>query len=350
MKINRYVFILISLLLVVMFALPSASLADKLPKKLHWDATHWSGPSVFSHTAADFAKDMAAKTDGRWEIQIHFGGVLAKSKETVDGIKGGLFEFTSTVPVYHPGKTPLTTVIDLPFFGPSTMKQRGQWMKEIAKHPAIVKEWKQWDMRLLFPVVFPSYNMMSKVPITKVEDFKGLRVRIDPSSGKPLEPFGAIITMLPGPDIYTALDRRMLDAVSWIWTYTFGKYKLYEKCKYAILGLDQKTVGAYWGVSISAWDKLPDEWKKLAQGWADQKATERFIYHVAEADKKYIPIFEKAGVKVSQFPAAERAKLVEKSEASYQAWIKSMEDRGLPGKEVFEYAKAKRDEIMATVK
>jgi len=44
-------------------------------------------------------------------------------------------------------------------------------------------------------------------------------------------------------------------------------------------------------------------------------------------------------------PDEERAKLVNKAEIVYQDWIKRTEEKGLPGKEVFDYFMAKRKEI-----
>ena len=138
----------------------------------------------------------------------------------------------------------------------------------------------------------------------------------------------------------------MLDGVIWIWTYTFGSYNLHDLSKYATLGLDLKVTDMYVFVNNDAWDALPEEWQKLANFSAGM-AAERYDKYLMEGDLKWIPIFNQAGIEVTQLPPEERAKLVAKAEASYEAWIKDMEDQGLPGREVFEYAKAKRDEIVA---
>ena len=248
--------------------------------------------------------------------------------------------------MYGPGKLPLSTVCQLPFFGPPTILQHAKWYMAVAEHPAVKKEIAQWNARVLFPTPVGQYQYMGKKPFKTVDDLKGLRLRIDPISGKPLEDAGAVITNLPGPEIYTALERGMLDGVIWIWTYTFGAYKLHELSKYATLGLDLKVTDMYVFVNNDAWDALPDEWKKLAEFSAGM-AAERYDKYLMAGDLKWIPIFNEAGIEVTRLAPEERAKLVAKAEASYEAWIKDMEDRGLPGREVFEWAKAKRDEIVA---
>jgi len=289
---------------------------------------------------------MKELTDGRWDIEIHYGGVLAPPKEGIDGLKAGMFEAVLYTSMYGPGKLPLSTVSQLPFMAPPGIKQTGEWFMAIQAHPAIKKEVDAWNAQILFPTPLPQYNYMGKMPINKAEDFDGVRVRIDPVSGAALEEFGAVLTMMPGGDIYTALERGMLDGVMWIWTYTFGAYKLHELSQYATLGIDLKVTDMFCYVNKDAWNKLPDEWKKLAKYSAAQ-ASDRYGKYLMESDLKWIPIFNKAGIEVSQFPPEERAKLMEKAEVNWSDWAKDKEAQGLPGQEVLDYAIAKRNEIIA---
>jgi len=295
---------------------------------------------------ADWARDMKELTDGRWDIEIHYGGVLAPGREGIDGLKAGMFEAVLYTSMYGPGKLPLSTVMQLPFMGPPTVEQTGDWFMAVQEHPALVKEVNSWNARILFPTPLRQYNYMGKVPIQKAEDFDGVRIRIDSIAGAPLVEYGAVPTMMPGGDIYTALERGMLDGVLWQWTYTFGAYKLYELSKYATLGIDLKLTDMYCYVNQDAWNKLPDEWKKLAN-YSTNRAGERYSTYLKEADLKWIPIFTKAGIEVHEFPAAERAKLMEKALPTWNTWVKDIEAQGLPGQEVLDFAIAKRNEIIA---
>jgi TRAP-type C4-dicarboxylate transport system substrate-binding protein len=222
----------------------------------------------------------------------------------------------------------------------------GEWFMAVTEHPAIQEELNQWNARILFPTPLAQYNIMGKVPIKTVEDFDGVRIRIDPVSGVALEDFGAVLTMMPAPDIYTALERGMLDSVVWIWTYTFGAYKLYELSQYATLGVDLKVTDMFVYARQDAWNALPEEWKKLSN-FSTAKSINRYANYMAQADLKWIPIFNKAGIEVTQFPPEERAKLVAKAESAWNAWAKDKEDKGLPGKDVLKFAIAKREEIIA---
>lgn len=329
---------------------PTPPPAPKLPEKLKWDLSILGSPRALTYHIEDWAKEMKEATGGRWEIRLQYGEVLAPAKDSLDGIKAGMFEAAFVVCMYHPGKTPLITAMDNPFLGPLGLAQAEEWVMAVAKHPAIVKEFEAWNAMILFSSAGAKYHFMGKKPFKKVEDLKGMRVRIDPIAGRPLEAFGAVVSNIPTPEIYTALERGMLDTVCVPWAYTFGSYKTYELSKYATIDVDLKVAAMYVVCSKAAWNALPEEWKKLCNEWVATKAIPLHVKHDDAEDAKWIPIFEKAGIEIYKLPLEERAKLVEKAKPSWEAWVKEMEGKGLPAREVLNFTIAKRDEVIAKAK
>jgi TRAP-type C4-dicarboxylate transport system substrate-binding protein len=92
------------------------------------------------------------------------------------------------------------------------------------------------------------------------------------------------------------------------------------------------------GVSLTAWNKLPDNLKaKLPQ--AQDLASDALFKAYADADKKWIPIF-KEKLEVTPFPPAERAKLAAGANEIWEKWVKDQEAAGRPGREVLNFVKA----------
>ena len=326
---------------------PVTAPTPKLPDKLQWNVSVWGGPRVLTYGIEDWASDMRGLTDGRWEIKVHYGGVLSPSKEGMDGLKAGMFEAVLFTSMYRPGNFPLQTVCQLPFLAPATPYEVGEWWLRVAQHPAIQAELDAFNAKILFPTPMSAhYAVMSKVPIKKCEDFDGVRARIDTVGGKPLMDFGCVPTMMPAGDIYTALERGMLDAVVWSWSYTFGSYKLYELCDYAATDLRLKTTDMFVFANKDAWNALPDEWKELCN-FSTAQAVNRYGKYLAEGDAKWVPIFKEAGLEITSFPPKERARLVAKAESVWEDWVKDQESKGLPGREILDFAIAKRDEVVA---
>jgi TRAP-type C4-dicarboxylate transport system substrate-binding protein len=289
---------------------------------------------------------MTEKTGGRWEIEIHGGGVLAPAKDTIDGIKAGMFQMGLISSMYIPGKIPLRTVTQNPFLAPPTLAGAGEWVEAVSNHPAVVKQVDAWNAKVLFSYAVAPYEYMGKKPFKKVEDLKGLRIRIDPIGGAPFEAHGAVITMMAGPEIYTALERGLLDGVSFIWPYTFGIYKLNELSQYVTLGIGQQVSDMWVAINKDDWNALPDEWKKLAEESA-AKTTERYVEYRKNFDAKWLKMFDEQGLEITTLAPEERAKLVAKAEISWEKWVKEMEAKGVPGQELLDFAISKRDEIMA---
>jgi len=68
---------------------------------------------------APFAKEIEERTKGRVKITIYPSEALGKAKDHYDMASQGLCDIAVFLPVYTPGRFPLTTVMDLPLQIPS---------------------------------------------------------------------------------------------------------------------------------------------------------------------------------------------------------------------------------------
>jgi TRAP-type C4-dicarboxylate transport system substrate-binding protein len=113
---------------------------------------------------------------------------------------------------------------------------------------------------------------------------------------------------------------------------------MYEVAKYVTDGMAMSGFMCFQGVSLGAWNKLPDNLKaKLAQ--AQELANAALFKAYKDADEKWIPIF-KQKLEVTPFPPAERAKLVAKSVGIWEKWVKEQEAAGRPGRQMLDFVKA----------
>jgi TRAP-type C4-dicarboxylate transport system substrate-binding protein len=286
---------------------------------------------------------MAKATNGKWKINLHYGGVLSPAKENLDGLKAGLFEAMQICSAYAPGKLPLHTVHELPFFLPKDPEKINQMMRALWEHPALLKELDKWNAVPLIPAALPQYGLMSNKPVRNVKDLDGLRIRIAGEMARVVSQFGAVPAMMPGPNIYEAMERGTIDAVTLPWSFAFGAFKVNEVSKYASIGFAPGSQCCPYFASKTAWNNLPEKFKKLHLEWT-KDSPKVWADAYKEGDNKWIPIYKKQ-MEFIQFPEEEYKKLERKAENIYKEWIKRMEKRGLPGKEVFEYYKQKRKEI-----
>lgn len=279
------------------------------------------------------------ESNGDFEIKIAYGGALGPERQIPEGIKSGGFESGQLCAGYYPNKFPLLTVMELPFLPPRDLAANADVNEAVFNHPLIAKEMaERWNIKYLSPTFLPAYEFMGNKRIASVDDMKGVKMRISGLNAKALQVFGAVPTMVTAPEAYQALERGTIDSAGFPYAYTFGAYKLYEVSKYATEDLAMGGLVCFQGVSLDAWNKLPDNLKgKLKQ--AQDLARAALLKAYQESDEKWIPIF-KEKVEIVKFPPAERAKLVAASGKIWDDWVKEQEAAGRPGKQILDFAKA----------
>lgn len=112
------------------------------------------------------------------------------------------------------------------------------------------------------------YSIYTKKPVHSLDDFKGMRIRVSESYLPLIRALEAETILLPGGEIYTAMERGVIDGFTWPYL-GITAFSLEELTKYKIQPY-------YWRVSvvgiinIDTWDALP-EW---AQNIIDKAARE----------------------------------------------------------------------------
>jgi len=286
---------------------------------------------------------------GKAEVKIHYGAALGPQKQTPESIKTGGYEGGLMCVGYYPNKFPLLSVMELPFLLPVDIRARALVEEAVFAHPEIQKEMEgRWNSRYFAPAVLPAYEFMGNKPIRKTDDMKGVKMRISGLNAKALEVFGAVPTMVTAPEGYTALERGTIDSFGFPYSYAFGAYKMHEVSKYSTEGMAMSGFMCWQGVSVAAYNKLPDNVKKALPELQKQAAA-KIIEAYEAADKKWIPVF-KEKLEVTQFPDAERQKLVSGSQKFWAEWAEEQESKGRPGKAMLEFVQAEVKKATEAVK
>jgi TRAP-type C4-dicarboxylate transport system substrate-binding protein len=313
-------------------------------QQVTWKAALFGPPRAVTQPLDWWAKEVAARTNGQVKIELVYGEALAKATEMPDGLRGGAFEMAMLCASYYPGKLPLWTVLDLPMFTPDDVVVQGRVQMAVAEHPAVLADFKKWNLRLLVPTPLPQYQIMSKKRIAKVEDFKGVRVRVSGEMAKVLEDYGAVKSLVPAPEVFPSLERGVIDAATFPGTYAFVSYRLHEIAKYYVDRISLGSQPCFYGVSETAWAKLSPQHQQVMLDLREGALAEAARAYRA-ADEKNYPEFKAKGVEVINFAPEERAKLVANADKYWKAWVEDMQKKGLKGKDVFEFALAKTKEF-----
>ncbi|HWE16711.1 MAG TPA: TRAP transporter substrate-binding protein DctP [Hyphomicrobiaceae bacterium] len=304
-----------------------------------WNHNLFGPPRAVTAGMEAMAEFYKKESNGTFEIKLAYGSALGPEKQIPEGIKSGGYEGGMMCAGYYPNKFPLLSVMELPFLAPRGIDENAKVNQAVLNHPLIVKEMaERWNMKYLAPTFLPAFEFMGNKRIASVADMKGVKMRISGLNAQALKVFGAVPTMVTAPEGYEALQRGTIDSFGFPYSFAFGAYKLHEVSKHVTEGMAMSGFLCFQGVSLAAWNKLPDNLKaKLPE--AQELAAAALLKAFKADDQKWIPLF-KQRLEVVQFPAEERAKLVAASGDIWDGWVKEQEAAGRPGREILTFVKA----------
>ena len=143
--------------------------------------------------------------------------------------------------------------------------------------------------------------------IEKLADFKGTIIRTMPLFNPFIKSLGANPVTIPPGEIYTSLERRVVDGFMWA-RFSITSMGLHEVSKYTIYpGLFQIEPATM--INLDRWKKIPKDLQDIIMETMkeyEQIATKRAFTIVEQEDK----VREKAGMRVIKLPPEDGEKLV----------------------------------------
>jgi TRAP-type mannitol/chloroaromatic compound transport system substrate-binding protein len=181
---------------------------------MRWQST-WPSKDIFHEYALDYAKKVNDMTGGDLKIEVLPAGAVVPAFGLLDAVSKGLLDGGHGVLVYHYGKQ---TALALWGSGPGYAMDANMllaWHKYGGGKELLAKLYASIGANV---VSFPYGPMPTqplgwfKRPVTRVEDFRGVKYRTVGISIDMFTAMGAAVNALPGGEIVGAMDRGLLDA------------------------------------------------------------------------------------------------------------------------------------------
>jgi TRAP-type mannitol/chloroaromatic compound transport system substrate-binding protein len=184
------------------------------PINMRWQST-WPSKDIFHEYALDYAKKVNDMTGGELKIEVLPAGAVVPAFGLLDAVSKGTLDGGHGVLVYHYGKQ---TALALWGSGPGYAMDANMllaWHKYGGGKELLNKLYASIGANV---VSFPYGPMPTqplgwyKKPITKADDFKGLKFRTVGISIDVFQGLGAAVNALPGGEIVSAMDRGLIEA------------------------------------------------------------------------------------------------------------------------------------------
>src|SRR5579885_126112 len=184
------------------------------PINMRFQST-WPSKDIFHEYAVDFGKRINDMTGGDLKIEVLPAGAVVPAFGLLDAVSKGVLDGGHGVLVYSYGKN---TALALWGSGPAYGMDANMllaWHKYGGGKALLEKIYGQIGADVVSFPYAPLYTQplgWFKKPMTKPEDFQGLKYRTVGISIDLFTAMGAAVNALPGGEIVAAIDRGLLDA------------------------------------------------------------------------------------------------------------------------------------------
>lgn len=214
--------------------------------------------------AETVCKRVAAMTGGKFLIEPYAAGEIVPGLEVMNAVQEGTVECGHTASYYYIGKNPtLAFGTSLPFG--LTAQQQNSWFYHGGGLEAMHKVYSDFNI-----INFPAGNTGAQMggwfkrEVNSVNDLKGLKMRIPGLGGKIMSRLGVNVQVLPGGEIFLALERGAIDAAEWVGPYDDLKLGLNKAASfYYYPGWWEPCATLEVQVNKTQWEKLPQEYQEI---------------------------------------------------------------------------------------
>lgn len=243
--------------------------ADTAMPKVNWTMqTTWAQGWLLHDMALDFARRVELMSGGNFKIEVLPAGAVVGGLEVLDATATGVLDAYHSWTGYWMGKHP-----SAPFFASIPMSleplMHTTWLYAYGGKELLQEMYDEIGLPVIVipgGVTHPEMLAHSNKRLERVEDWVGLKYRAPGWWGEILKGMGVSVVMLPGTELYPALERGILDATEFSSPIVNRQQGFHEVTKYAAgPGMHQPTCYFEIGFNRAKYNALPAHYKEMLQ-------------------------------------------------------------------------------------
>lgn len=281
----------------------------------NWKMTNAYGPGSPFYvqgpgSPTDFCKKVEEMSGGRLKIQHFAAGELIPALEGFDAVSKGMVEMNAANAYFWAGKVPAAQYFTAVPFGMNT-----QGMNAWIYHGGGLELWNELYAAhglMAMPMGNTGTQMTGwfRKPLESVAGLNGLKMRIPGLAGKVYAELGVAVRLLPGGEIFPALERGVIDAAEFVGPYQDRRLGLHKAAKnYYTTGWHEPTNVTELMINKKAWDSLPADLQAIVRAAAQACNVESHAWCEAVNADALTDLVTNQGVTARPLPADIIAKL-----------------------------------------
>ncbi|MCW8890684.1 MAG: TRAP transporter substrate-binding protein [Sedimenticola sp.] len=287
-----------------------------------------------------WADKVMKESNGRIDIKIYPAMQLGgKPPQLFDQVRDGVADIVWTVPGYTRGRFPLTEVFELPFVaGSAEATSQAAW---VFYEKYMKEEYKDVHPIMIHTHAPGQFHMRDK-PIMSLADLKNTKVRAPTRTiNEALKYIGATPVGMPVPAVPQALSKGVVDGAMLPYEVTLP-LKAHELVKYHTeFGGESGiyTTMFLFAMNKAKYESLPADLKQVIDNNSGIALSKQIGHVWDEADNPGRDAAKKRGNIINVIEGEELERWKVATQPVIDDWIKSTNEQGLDGKQMYEEAR-----------
>jgi TRAP-type C4-dicarboxylate transport system substrate-binding protein len=277
-----------------------------------------------------------AETKGSVKIKPYWGETLVGYRDAITEIAKGVADMGFISPGYAKAGFPITRASYIFYFGANQEVGRKVFKEMLMKFPEIEQEYTSQGLKVLAWSSGADYQLITKRPVYKGEDLKGMRLKTLGEIVELLRAYGAEGTTTPASEVYSSMQKGILDG-----TLTplegLKTLRLAEVAKYCTMINFYRTHSGSRVINQSKWNSLPSEIKRVFEENIEFWGVETDRAFI-EADKEGYEFGKKNGVQFITLSKEELERFYAPLKTIAEREASKLDSNGLPGTKIFKEA------------
>ena len=286
--------------------LPGSAFAQQV---LTFQSSDPAGNPNFELQKTLFADAVGAKTNGELTVELLPVGSVVEHNETQDAVGAGILQGHITDTSYFAGKDPAFSLIANPVGAYGSPEEMFGFMDEGGGRELMNELLQPYNLYFVGPSTPGLESFVSKVPLNGVDDLKGLKMRAP--EGLVQQVFaaaGASPVNLPGSEVFTSLDKGVIDAADYSVFSTNQAQGLHDVATNPVYPGFHSMPLVEISMNLDAWNALSDAHKAAVEE-AAREFRDQQVQRLAEADQKAVEEAKAGGaITVTDWSPEERAR------------------------------------------
>ncbi|MBD3823254.1 MAG: TRAP transporter substrate-binding protein DctP [Epsilonproteobacteria bacterium] len=248
-----------------------------------------------------FAERIHQISAGLLEIKLYPKNTLVPALEVFDACSSGQIDAFHSGPYYWKGKNSAFSLFSGIPFGFSA-EEINSWMF----FGGGLELWReQYGRYNLYPFLGGNTNIQMggwyRKPIESLADMQGLKMRIPGLGGEVFAKLGVNPILLPAGEIYTSLERGVIDATEWVGPALDMKMGFYKVAPYYYSGWHEPGSILELTFNKHSWERLSSEHQAMIDVCAGE-LNSNMTYEFHAQNIKALQELESLGVKILPYP------------------------------------------------